>query len=132
MNIGRKIYYDKATGNLIQNTGERSGDVTETTVEQDFLTYRALAERKPDTVGMIELEYGQYAQDFMEGRLEQIDLHTLEPLFSYPDPEQPNEPIVPQQPLTLQIASLKSEMEEKDRENKLAIFEVYNLLLSGE
>jgi hypothetical protein len=128
MKIGRRIYYDKAAGSLIQDTGERSGDVIETTVEQDFLTFRALAERMPNIVDMIQLEYGQYAQDFIEGRLERIDLDTLEPLFSYPDQEQPSEPTPPQQPLTLQVASLKAELAERDRENKLAIFEVYTML----
>lgn len=63
MNIGRRIYYDKATGNVIQDIVERSGDVTETTVEQDFESYVVLSERVPETVGYIELEHGLYAAD---------------------------------------------------------------------
>ncbi len=64
MNIGRRIYYDQTTGNVILDTGERSGSVIETTVDQDFEIYKALKERIRETVGIIELEYGQYAEDF--------------------------------------------------------------------
>ena len=34
MQIGRRIYYDKTTGNVILDTGEREGHVVPTTVEQ--------------------------------------------------------------------------------------------------
>jgi hypothetical protein len=64
--IGRKIYYDKATGNVILDTGEKMGAVVETTVDQDFETYQALKERVRDTVDVIQLEYGQYAEDFAQ------------------------------------------------------------------
>ena len=62
--IGRKIYYNKATGNIIIDTGERQGSVVETTLDQDFLSYTALIERVKDTVGVIQLTYGQYADKF--------------------------------------------------------------------
>ncbi|ASS76490.1 hypothetical protein CIG75_17010 [Tumebacillus algifaecis] len=64
MQIGRKIYYDKATGNVLVDTGERSGDVVETTIEQDFSSYVALAERVPATVGVLELPFGEFAENF--------------------------------------------------------------------
>ena len=107
MQIGRRIYYDKATGNIILDTGERSGDVVETAVEQDFAAYAALAERVPDTVGHVQLQYGEYAQDFMEGRLNRIDLNTLQPVFSYPDPSNPEQPLTPQTPLSAQVSELR-------------------------
>lgn len=66
MQIGRKIYYDKATGNVYVDTGERSGDVVETTQEQDFATYVALHGIDPVTVGVIQLEFGQYADKFAQ------------------------------------------------------------------
>lgn len=44
MQIGRKIYYDNATGNVLVDTGEHSGDV-ETTQALDLTVYKALAER---------------------------------------------------------------------------------------
>lgn len=64
MEIGMKIYYELKTGNVIFNTGERIGIVAPTTREQDFESYKLLAERVPETVGLIELEYRQHAQDF--------------------------------------------------------------------
>ncbi|MEK4293003.1 hypothetical protein [Paenibacillus sp. FSL R5-0914] len=112
MEIGMRIYYDIATGNIIVNTGERSGDVVETTREQDFNVYVALSDRVPETVGVMELEYGEYAQDFREcnGYKVNVKKGTLE--FSYPDPnetpEQPQEPVY-QVPLTERIKNVESE-----------------------
>ena len=59
MEIGRKIYFEKLTGNTILDTGERQGSVIETTQEQDFTAYVSLSERIPSTVGVISLPYGQ-------------------------------------------------------------------------
>lgn len=64
MQIGRRIYYDKATGYVLQDTGERSGNVVETTVERDFTGYVALADRVPETVGVLQLQYGEHADHF--------------------------------------------------------------------
>lgn len=115
--IGRRIYYDKATGNVIIDTGERAGNVVETTVQQDFLTYSALSERIPETVGMIQLEYGQFVQDFMECNGYRVDVSGEEPvlLFSYPDPEDPADPPIYRLPLSVQVA---------DQEQRLADIEL--------
>lgn len=110
MQIGRKIYYDKSTGNVIVDTGERSGDVVETTVEQDIAVYVALAERVPDTVGVLQLEYGQFAQDFAACNGYRVDISGDEPVlhFSYPDgTEEPEEPVF-QTPLSEQVKTLKT------------------------
>jgi hypothetical protein len=64
MEIGRKIYFDKVTGNALQDCGERQGNVIETTQEQDFASYVSLSERVPSTVGVIQLAFGQYADKF--------------------------------------------------------------------
>lgn len=64
MNIGQKIYYEKETGNIIWVTSSRSGFAVETTKEQDFISYKALSERDPETVDMIQLEYGAYDDDY--------------------------------------------------------------------
>ncbi|KZE55707.1 hypothetical protein AV540_26220 [Brevibacillus parabrevis] len=48
------------------DTGERAGAVVETTQEQDFETYKALAECVPETVGCLQLEYGQDADMFAQ------------------------------------------------------------------
>lgn len=114
MEIGRKIYYEKITGNIILDTGERSGDVVETTQEDDFLSYKLLIERTIESVKMIKLEYGQYAQDFAECSGYRINTETGALEFSYPDSnEDLKETIEPtyQKPLTEQIAMLQERME---------------------
>lgn len=102
--VGRKIYYDKATGNVIVDTGEKVGAVVDTTINQDFETYQALKERVRDTVGVIQLEYGQYAADFAQCNGYRVNPETLELEFSYPDPNatEPQEPVY-QKPLTEQL-----------------------------
>jgi hypothetical protein len=62
--LGRKIYYDKATGNVIMTTPEMIGDVIEPTLAQDFITYTALHGIDPTTVGVLQVDYGQYSENF--------------------------------------------------------------------
>lgn len=108
MNIGARIYFDKITGDVIENTGDRTGGVVETTREQDFEAYTSLSKRVPETVGMIQLEYGAYAEDYAQGGLiTRVDLETLKPLFTYPDPE-PEVPQEPRKPLTTEVDELNT------------------------
>lgn len=102
--IGRRIYYDKTTGNVILDTGERIGAVIETTIDQDFETYQILKERVRDTVGVIRLEYGQYAQDFAQCNGYRVNPEKKELEFSYPDPNttESQEPVY-QKALTEQL-----------------------------
>jgi hypothetical protein len=111
MQIGRKIYYELSTGNVIQDTGERQGSVVETTQEQDFEAYVSLAERVPSTVGCIQIDFGQYVQDFMECNGYRVDISGASPtlVFSYPDPSVPDVPPVYKAPLTTQVEELKSQ-----------------------
>lgn len=107
MQIGMRIYYEKETGNVILNTGERSGDVIPTSLEQDFATYFALKDRVPETVDMIQLEYGAFAEDYAEGgTITRIDLDTLEPLLTHPDPIDPETPQEPRPALSKQVEAL--------------------------
>lgn len=114
MQIGRKIYYEIATGNIILDTGDRNGDVVEMTLEQDFAAYAALAERVPDTVGMMQLEYGQYSQDFAECIGYRVDVSGAVPaiVFSYPDPAYPNPEPVYQKPLSVQVAEQQQALDD--------------------
>ncbi|MGN7760444.1 hypothetical protein [Paenibacillus sp. 22594] len=114
MEIGRKIYYEKSTGNVLVDTGERSGSVVETTWEQDFASYKSLNERVPETVGVIKLTYRQYAYEFSEAIGYRVNLETEELEFAYLDQNaEPGEPVEPvyQQPLTDQFSALKERTE---------------------
>lgn len=110
--IGRKIYYDKVTGNIIVDTGEMIGHVQETTIDQDFETYQALKERVRDTVGVIQLEFGQYAEDFAQCNGYRVNPETLELEFSYPDPNQPEAPQVFRKPLMEEVEETKQAIAE--------------------
>jgi len=127
MKIGRKIYYDNRTGIVVVNTGERIEE-RETTEEEDFAGFVELAERTKETIGVIKLEYGQYGEEFNSHNGYKINLDTLKIEFSYPDPSEPEKPPVFKKPLTEQLKELETKMDEKDRENKNALFEIYNML----
>lgn len=112
MKSGRKIYCDLSTGNIIIDTAESSGWVVETTTEQDCVTYSALAERVPETVGVLKLEYGEYAEDFVVCNGYIVDIGADEPalVFSYPDESREPEPeSVYQPPLSQRIDQLEQE-----------------------
>lgn len=105
MNIGRRIYYDSLTGDVLVNTGERQGNVVTVTVEQDIQTYTVLSERNRDTFSMIELDYGRYAQDFAESINYRVNLKKKELEFSYPNPNDPEVEQPYKAPLSEQVAS---------------------------
>lgn len=109
MKIGRKIYYDITTGNIIIDTGERQGSVVPTTIEQDRHTYTALSERNTDSYDVLELPYGFLAQDFAESNGYRVNIETKTLEFSYPDPSEPEAPPVYEAPLSEKVASLEQE-----------------------
>lgn len=92
MKIGRKIYYEKVTGNILLNTGEMQGDVIETTIDQDFQSYTALKNRTKDSIEAIQLDYGQLSDKFMSCTGYYVDI-TKNPIdasaivFSFTTPE---------------------------------------------
>lgn len=101
--IGRKVYYELATGDVILITPEKHSEFAiDTTKEQDFQMYDVLAVRNPDTVEVIQLEYGQYQAEFQSARSVKVNPETKELLFEYP---------VYQPPLIAQIEQLKAENE---------------------
>lgn len=114
MQLGRKIYFDKITGNVLVDTGERMGSVRETTVEEDFQIYQTLAERVPETVDMIQLWFGQFAQDFAECNGYRVNPETKELEFSYPDPNEPPEEqrIAYRKPLSKEVVDIKQAIAE--------------------
>lgn len=114
MELGRRIYHEIQTGNVILDIGERKGHVLPTTVGQDIQTYKALSERNRETFDYIELEYGQYAQDFAESNGYRVNPDTKELEFSYPDPNEPEVEQPYQKPLSEEIEELKIAQSETD------------------
>ena len=99
MQIGRKIYYEKLTGDVILITPEKFSGI-QTTKEQDFMMYEVLSVRNPETVDVIELEYGQYSSDFQTADSVRVDLATGDLLFNYP---------IFEQPLSVKVNNLEAE-----------------------
>ena len=62
-NLGRKIYYGKSNGIVIWDTGEMSGNVRRTTLEDDAKAMPIL-EYLGDEVGVIELPFGDFKDEF--------------------------------------------------------------------
>lgn len=90
--IGRKIYFEKSTGNILVDTGEMQGNVVETTIDQDFQSYTVLQGRIKDSVGIIQLDYGQLTDKFLSCTGYSVDI-TKNPIdasaivFSFVTPE---------------------------------------------
>jgi hypothetical protein len=74
------------TGNVIVDTGERSGSVIPTTAIQDFEIYAVLSERNPLTIGVIQLEYGDLKQDFAECVSYRVNIATGKLEFNFTTP----------------------------------------------
>ncbi|MBL4950972.1 hypothetical protein JK635_01800 [Neobacillus sp. YIM B02564] len=129
--IGRKIYYDKSTGNIILDTGEMMGAVIETTVNQDIATFTVLSERNRDTFDVLQLEYGQYAQDFAECNGYRVNPETKELEFSYPDPSQPDAQQEFRAPLSAEIESLKEKVSMQDTVIEDLMFNIIPELIGG-
>lgn len=99
--IGRKIYYELATGDVVLITPEKhNSNAVNTTKEQDFQMYDVLAARSPDTIGVIQLEYRQNRAEFQSSRSVKVDLETGDLVFEFP---------VYEKPLTEQVEQLKTE-----------------------
>lgn len=70
MNIGFKIYYEKTSGEAVLVIGERSGDVRETTFEEDTSAFPILKNVPFENLGVIKLEYGEFRNElFNSGKI---------------------------------------------------------------
>lgn len=127
MQIGKKIFFDKLTGNVILDTGEKSGAAAETTIERDVLSFTVLSERNRETFDVLELPFGSYAQNFAEANGYRVNVETKTLEFSYPDPNAPEAPPIYQKPLSEQITELKAE----NLATMGALAEVYEMILGG-
>lgn len=108
MQLGRKIFYDLANGNVILDTGEQQGLVLATTIDQDIKNYTQLSERNRNTFDVIELEYGQYREDFLHATSYRVNPKTRELVFSYDKIDEDTE-LIYQEPLTEKVARLEKE-----------------------
>lgn len=108
--VGRTIFYDIQTGSVLVDTGDRVGDVIYLSPTELVKVYIKLTERHRDTFDYIELEYGQYREDFLHATSYRVNPKTKELVFSYDKIEEDEEmePIY-QEPLTEKVARLEKE-----------------------
>ena len=109
MFIGRTIFYDITTGIVIYDTGEYKNAIKKKTPKEHIETHTALIERVRESFDFIELEYGQYAQDWAESNGYRVNPETKTIEFSYPDPTEPEDEQPYQAPLSEQVAALQQE-----------------------
>ncbi|WP_068537855.1 hypothetical protein [Paenibacillus glacialis] len=106
---GSKVFYEVDTGNVLVTTPSQIAPdgVHIHSVDELIRIYPVLRDRDQESFDVIELEYGQYAQDFAECNGYRVNpaTHALE--FSYPDPNEPEKPPVYVKSLTDQVAELK-------------------------
>mgnify|MGYP001137067813 CR=1 FL=1 len=127
--IPRKIYYLKQTGDFILDTGEQIGvNLRQTTVDEDFGIYTELKKYNRDSIGCIELEVGQYADDFQSCISFRVNPETLELEFAYYDE---NENIEYRKPLEELLKEYKNENE--TLKNRLETTEnaILDLIIGG-
>lgn len=127
MEQGKRIFYERDTGYVFFVIPEMKGNFKKRSLEEEISMFKPLGERNPDTFDVIELEYGQYAEDFKEadntiynGYGFRVNLDTLTLEFAYRDPNEPVSPPVFRKPLSEEIEELR----QADIENKQAIAEL--------
>jgi hypothetical protein len=125
--IGRKVFYELTTGNIIIDTGERQGSVIATSIQQDIATFTALSERNRDTFDVMELPFGAYQQDFAECNGYRVNVETGELEFSYPDPNVPDAEPVFVKPLSEEVKGIQSENAELIFQNAMQDMSISSL-----
>ena len=121
--IGKRIFYDNRNGEVIAIVGERSGHVRPTTVEEDIESFPKLQERNRETFDYIDLECGDFAQDFDEGELAAVDTGTKELKFVYRD----DEAQTPRSPLSKEVEELKR----RTSASESAVLDVMEMIFDG-
>jgi len=108
MPIGRKLYYDKNTGDVVLHIPEKHHeDAVDTTKAQDFETYSVLQNRNPDVINVLKIPYGENRGDFEKAKSIKVNTDTKEVIFDFPIFEQAH---------GAQIRTLKAENENKTKE----------------
>lgn len=126
--LGRVIYFDKSSGNVLYETGEiKSSDPNYFENVDHYTSIKALADRVRDTIGEFLLAPRDFEKDFEEGVLDRIDPVTKELYFYYPDPADPEAPQEPRKPLSEEVEALKA----ADLDNKEAIALLFEMQLTG-
>jgi len=111
--IGQKVFYENDTGNILIVHPSVRGDeiyVKDRTLDEIINLYPVLKNRGRNTFDVVELEYGQFDEDFAQSSERWVDPLTKQLKFAYHDPSAPEQPPVFRTPLTVEIDSLKNDL----------------------
>lgn len=110
--IGQKIFYEIDTGHILVAHPSVRGDeayVKDRTLDEIIAIYPVLRDRDRTTFDVIELEYGQYDEDFSQAKEWWVNPETKKIQFDYRDPNEPEAPPVFRKPLSEEVEELKQE-----------------------
>ncbi|MNW27577.1 hypothetical protein D3C74_43760 [compost metagenome] len=113
MQIGHRVFYRKATGEVVFLRTELSGSVKESSIEEDFEFYPQLQGYDSGKVGMLQLEYGQYADDFARAASYYVNPETGKLMFNYRD-DTGQEPVF-EAPLTDRVSKLRTRQDSTEQ-----------------
>lgn len=85
MEIGRRIYYDVQTGDILLDAGEREGDVRVTTIDEDVLEIEVLSALPRESFDVVELPFGSLREQFLSCKSFKINVISKEIEFIYPE-----------------------------------------------
>lgn len=126
--FGKRIYYDKLTGNVIKITNDMMGEgIQQLTPAQEVEIHTALYERIPTSFSFIQLEYGEYAHEFMDGTPTHYNANTEELTWTWHNPQAVEE----RKTLEQEIAELKFEKDQMKADNLMlmeAVFDLYAMI----
>lgn len=109
--IGQKVFYENDTGNILIVHPSVRGDeiyVKDRALEEIIYLYPVLKNRDRNTFDVIELEYGQFDEDFAQSSERWVDPETKQLKFVYRDPNEPEAPPVFRKPLTQEVDELNT------------------------
>lgn len=118
LEVGRRIYFAKDTGIFILDTGDYAGYDQESVpdLERDYANNPELKVHPIEKIDFIDLNYGQYHEEFMTCRSFRVNIDTRTLEFKYRDEDGY------QEPLTDQLAKLK--LERDDDKQRIADMEL--------
>lgn len=121
MDRGMRIYFKTDSGEVLVNTGEMQGAVTAHSYTVDTQLYSSLNELTLGSFDYIDLQFGQFRQDFIDAKDYRVNPETKELEFIYPDPNEPEQPPVYQKALSSQIKDLEKKTDEAIMELSMVI-----------
>jgi hypothetical protein len=104
--IGRKIYYNKLTGQIIFDTGERTGtNIRDTTIEEDYQYVFELQNQNREITGVLQLKAGEFIEEFNDCIGYRVNPETIQLEFTFREDGSIEEPIF-EKPYKEQIQAL--------------------------